>query len=52
LLPLIDNENGSFLHYLFEGGLMDQPGTSMAILQAIQASYYEWLNEMKSFRGI
>jgi hypothetical protein len=50
-LPLINNRHGFYQHYLFEGGLMDQPATSMRILGAIQAQYYEYLREVNTIPG-
>lgn len=36
--PLIDDE-GSFLHYPYEGSLMNQPHKLMEVLRVIQCSY-------------
>lgn len=43
---MLNNHDGYFVHYLFSGGLMEQPGTSMAILEECQAEYMSYLAEM------
>lgn len=50
-LPLINNQHGYWVHYLFEGALMDQPSTSMRILGTIQEQYFQYLREANAIPG-
>lgn len=51
-LPLINNHHGFFQHFPFAGAYMDQPATTMRILQEIQAVYYEYLKEANKVPGV
>ncbi len=45
-LPMINNRHGFFQHLPFSGGYLEQPATTMQILQAIQGEYYKYLEEV------
>ncbi len=50
-LPLINNRHGFFQHFPFAGAYMEQPGTTMRILRAIQGAYHEYLREAQKVGG-
>lgn len=49
-LPLINNRHGYFQHLPFSGAYLEQPGTTMAILRAIQGEYFAYLREVNKVR--
>jgi len=49
-LPLINNRHGFFQHFPFSGGYLEQPATTMSILQAVQGVYYEFLKEANEIK--
>ena len=51
-LPLINNRHGFFQHLPFAGAYMDQPATTMRILQAIQGEYHKYLAEANQLGGL
>jgi hypothetical protein len=51
-LPLINTENGDFIHFPYEGGILDQGYISMEILYLLQQCYRKVQYEkMKKMRG-
>jgi hypothetical protein len=48
---MINNKHGYFQHLPFGGGYMEQPGTTMRILQVMQGVYFEYLAEVNKFSG-
>lgn len=50
-LPLINNKHGFFQHFPFAGAYMDQPATTMKILQAVQGEYYLYLEDANKIAG-
>lgn len=50
-LPLINNRHGFFQHFPFPGAYMEQPATTMRVLQAIMAVYHEYLAEVNKIPG-
>ena len=51
-LPLINNQVGYFVHFPFGDNYMDQPATTMRILQAIQNEYHAYLKEANKIGGV
>lgn len=49
--PLINNRHGYFAHYPFPGSLMEQPSTTMRILQTIMGEYHKHLAEVNKIPG-
>jgi hypothetical protein len=50
-LPLINNRHGFFQHFPFPGAYLEQPGTTMRILRAIQGVYHGYLAELNRIGG-
>lgn len=50
-LPLVNNHHGYFQHYLFSGGLVEQPATSMRIMRLIQNVFCGYLKERNRAPG-
>ena len=49
-LPLINNRHGFFQHFPFSGGYLEQPATTMQILQSIQGEYFGYLKEVNEIK--
>lgn len=45
-LPLVNNRDGYFVHWPFEGAYMDQPPVTMNVLKAVQVEYFRYLAEV------
>lgn len=49
-LPLINNRHGYFQHFPCDGGLLDQPATTMRILQVAQGEYFAYLEKVNAIK--
>lgn len=49
---MLNNHDGYFAHYPFSGGLMEQPGTTMEILEVCRGEYCAYLEERMPHGGI